>query len=100
MTTDGLPPGFGPNDPTASDRSESEYAACDFKITEHSPTPDGTALPWILIQVDAPGLKVLRAGDAFLGLEFREGVTFEDAKRLAHEMDRLISGISCTKFVT
>jgi hypothetical protein len=70
-------------------------------VTEHPPrgTPP-QAPPWIMVQIDEPGLKVLRGGNAFLAFEFRDGVTLEDASGLAREMDRMIEGISCTKFTT
>lgn len=101
MPSNELPAGFGPNDPTAHTQAETEFAVCDFKITQFSPTPDAPdGLPWIWIRTDDPGLSVLKYGDAFLGLQFKSGVTFEDAKRLANEMDRMIEGIACTKFVT
>jgi len=96
-----LPPGFGPNDPTAFDRAETDYSTCGFTVKEHAPrgTPP-QADPWIMVETDSLGLKVLRAGDAFLGLECREGVTLEEASGLAHEMHRLLVGITCTKFIT
>lgn len=100
MSTE-LPPGFGPNDPTAYDRAETDYSPCGFAAREH--VPHGTppqADPWIMVETDSPGLKVLRAGDAFLGFECRDGVTLEEASRLAHEMHRLLVGIRCTKLIT
>ena len=42
-----------------------------------------------MIEEDSPGLPVLTAGSAFLGLEFREGVTFEEAKDLTAQIPGL-----------
>lgn len=101
MSQDQLPPGFGANDPTAHDRAETEVAPVGFKISEHTPAPgEADSTPWIWVQVEPPGLEALKSGDAFLGFEFRPGVSFEEGKRLAHEMDRLLLSITCTKFIT
>lgn len=101
VSTQELPPGFGPNDRTAPDRAETDYAPCGFKLGEHHPHGNPPqADPWIMVQIDDPGLKVLRSGNAYLGFEFRDGVSIEDTSRLAREMDRLLVGVSCTKFIT
>lgn len=101
MRNDEMPPGFGPNDSTAGDRAENEYARATFHVEENRPHADGTeAEPWISILLDEPGLKVLRPGDASLGLECRRGVTLAEATRLAEEMRRLLAGISYLKFIT
>ena len=47
-----------------------------------------------------PGLPVLRFGDAFLGLRFRDDVSFADAQRFTAEMRRMFDTLSYTKFVT
>ena len=96
-----MPPGFGPNDPTARDRAETEHASATFATSEYPPAPGATeSIPWIWIQVDNPGLKVLKGGDAFLGLTCREGVTFEEIEALTKQMRDLLEGITCTKFIT
>lgn len=101
MSDSALPPGFGANDPTAHDRADTTHATVGFKLTEHPPRPgESESTPWIMVEVDAPGLPVLKAGDAFLGFEFRPGVSFQDAQILAAQMDRMLVSISCTKFIT
>ena len=100
MSTE-LPPGFGPNDPTAPEQIENDYAPCGFKVCEYAPHGNPpTADPWIWIQFREPGLKVLRGGDSILRLECRDGVSIREVDRLAHEMDRLLIGITCAKSLT
>ncbi len=97
MSDSGLPDGFGPDDPTAGDRAETEHARVGFTFKEHPPRGETF---WVSVEPDVPGLSVLKRGDAFLGLEFREGISFEQARAFAHEMERMFSHISYTKFIT
>jgi hypothetical protein len=55
---------------------------------------------WIWIEEGCPGLPVLVAGDAYLGLVFREGVTFEEAKDLTGRRHRMLAVLTYTKFIT
>lgn len=100
MAHNELPPGFRPGDATAGDRAETDYTAATFSVKEHPPLPGEEPPAWIMVEPNGPGLKVLRGGDAFLGLECREGVTLAEATKLASDLRRLVVGISCTKFVT
>ena len=97
MADTNLPDGFGPTDPTAGDRAYTDEAACSFTFKEG---PDEGRPLWVMIEQAPPGLPVLQAGDAFLGLTFKESVSFDEARRLAREMDRMLCGISYTKFIT
>jgi hypothetical protein len=91
-----LPEGFRPGDPTARDQSSTDEARVSFKFVEGR----GGGTPRVLLEVDEPGLPALQRGDSFLGLHFREGVTFEEARAFAHQMDRLLDSISHTTFIT
>ena len=90
-----FPEGLGPDDPTAGDRADTHHATVSFALKEG---PRGE--PWIMIEEDQPGLPVLKHGDVFLGLEFREGVSFEEAQRFTAEMRRMLGVLSYTKFDT
>lgn len=94
---DELPEGFRPNDPTASDRATTDRTPVTFTLKEDG--NKGRPL-WIMIEQDSPGLPVLTAGDAFLGLVFREGVTFEEAKGMAAQMRRMLACLTYTKSIT
>lgn len=101
MTDNRMPPGFGPNDPTAPDRAVTEYADASFDTSEHAPPAEGEeSHPWIWAVIEEPGLSLLKRGDAFLGLQCREGVSVPEVAALAREMRRLLCGVSCTRFVT
>jgi hypothetical protein len=92
---DELPPGFGPDDPDAGDSAFTEHTSVSFTIKEG---PSGQL--WVLFEEGEPGLPVLKFGDAFLGLVFREGISFADAKQFTAEMRRKFDTLSFTKFVT
>lgn len=90
-----LPDGFRPNDPTARDRAETHRARVVFTIAEYG---DGT--PWIMLKPREQTLPVLQRGDGFLGLEFRNGVTMEEAQRFVEEMRRMLTAVTHTHFLT
>ncbi len=90
-----MPDGLGPTDRTAGDRAYTDHTEVSFTLKEH-----GRGEPWITLEPDAPGLPVLNPGDAFLGLQFRDGVTFAEAQRFVGEMNRMLVVLSYTKFVT
>ena len=94
MTSD-YPEGLGPNDPTAGDRAHTDHTGVSFKLCEH-----GHGEPWVMFEQDAPGLPVLKWGDAFLGLQFRPEIPFEKAQEFTKEMRRMFDTLSCTKFDT
>jgi hypothetical protein len=93
--SDELPEGFRPDDATAPDRASTDHTDATFTLKEHG---DGT--PWVMIEPYQPGLSVLSRSDSFLGLEFRDGVTFAEAQALAGEIRRMLRGISHTRFLT
>jgi len=89
------PEGLGPNDPTAGDRAHTDHTGVRFTLKE-----GGGGESWVMLEEDPPGLPVLRFGDAFLGLHFRSDVSFADAQRFAHEMERMFDTLAYTKFDT
>ena len=94
---DELPERFRPNDPTASDRATTDRTNVTFTLKEGG----DKGLPlWITIEEYAPGLPVLTAGNGHLGLVFREGVTFEEAKGMAAQMRRMLACLTYTKLIT
>lgn len=90
-----FPAGLGPNDPTAGDRAYTDHTDVSFTLKEGS-----QGQPWIMIEEELPGLPILKPGDAFLGLRFRDEVSFTDAQRFTSELRRMIDSISYTKFIT
>ena len=90
-----FPDGLGPDDPTAGDRAHTDHADVSFTIKEAS-----RGEPWVMFELEAPGLPVLKYGDAFLGLQFRDGIRFEDAKTFVREMNRMFDVIAYTRFDT
>lgn len=95
MSDHNLPEGFRPDDPTAHDKAHTDHADVVFALKESA---DGT--PWIMLEPRGPGLPVLKAGDAHLGLTFREGVSFKEAESLTAEMQSRLQGVSYMKFIT
>ncbi len=55
---------------------------------------DGT--PWLMANFHKPGLSCVKGND-FLGLEFRDGVTFEQAKEFRSTLHKIVKGMSLTK---
>jgi len=64
-----LPPGFGPRDRTPPDRAHTDHTRTTSTLKEF-----GHGEPWVMIEEDKPGLPVLKAGDAFLGIQFRSEI--------------------------
>jgi hypothetical protein len=62
-----------------------------FEIKEFG---DGT--PWLMANFDAPGLSCIKGSD-FLGLEFRDGVTFQQASEFRSLLHKMVKGVSFTK---
>ncbi len=93
---DDMPEGFRPDDPTAADQAESDFARFTFSAKEGRPV--GT---WkIQLEPYDESLKVLRPGNAFLMLHLRDDVDQRTAQELAQQLSSLVHGISCTKFTT
>ena len=63
-----------------------------FELKEFA---DGT--PWLMANFENPGLSCIKRND-FLGLEFRDGVTFDQAKEFRSMLHKMVKGISFTKF--
>jgi hypothetical protein len=55
---------------------------------------DGT--PWLMVNFDRPGLSCIKGND-FLGLEFRDGVTFGQASECRSLLHKKVKGMSFTK---
>lgn len=68
-----------------------ERATGLFTVKEHR---DGT--PFIMVELDAPGLKALQGG--FLSLELRNGTSMEQAKALAGLLNAQVGEIGHTRF--
>lgn len=92
---EGLPEGFGPDDPTAGDEAHTDETGVSFTLKE---TWNGR--PWMMIEEDEPGLPVLKYGDAHLGIHFRDGVPFIEAQRFAIQMGDMLDTLTYTKFDT
>lgn len=89
------PEGLGPNDPVAPDRAHTDHSRVSFTIKEYS-----HGEPWVIFEDTEPGLPVLKAGNAFLGLDFRPEIPFQEAEQFVREMRRMFDTISYTKFDT
>ncbi len=74
-----------------STKASTDHAPCTFTVKEYG---DGT--PWIMFEMDSPGLPAL--GDGFIGLRFRPDVTFEQAAEIARTLRDHFEGISHTRF--
>jgi hypothetical protein len=55
---------------------------------------DGT--PWLMVNFDSPGFSCIKGND-FLGVEFRDGVTFEQANEFRAQLHKMVKGMSFTK---
>jgi hypothetical protein len=71
------------------ERSRTDRADVVFVATEY---PDGT--PWILLEPSGPTLAVLKERHAHLGLEFRDGVSLQEAERFAAQMRAKLRGVT------
>jgi hypothetical protein len=101
MSDSDLPEGFRREDPTAHDQATTDACGVSFSVKESAPIGNADyAQPWLMIELDGSGLPVLKAGDSFLGLSCRYGTTIQEAEQLARDMNRLLSDISHTKFIT
>jgi hypothetical protein len=89
-----LPDGFRDGDQLSGDKAYTDQARVSFTIKEG---PRGE--PKIMLEM-GEGLPVLTYGDAFLMLHFRPGVTLEEAMDVVETMNRTLSDITYTKFIT
>ena len=72
-------------------KSTTERKSYHFKITEFG---DGT--PWIMLEPRDGNLAPFKNG--FLGFDFREGITFEEAKEFARLMNEYLGDTAYTQF--
>jgi hypothetical protein len=70
-------------------QSATEHANCTFSVSEHR-----DAHPWIMIETDRPGLRILANG--FIGLQMRDEMSFDDAAKLAELLRDNVVAISYT----
>lgn len=75
-----------------STNAKTDHAPCTFTLKEYG---DGT--PWVMVEFHEPGIPAV--GDGFLGLTFREGITFERAQEIARELRDNFQGMSHTRFL-
>jgi len=68
-----------------------EHSDAVFELKEY-----GGGEPWIMVNFDKPGLSCV--GDNMLGLQFRDGVTFEQAEEFRSLLHKMMRGMSYTKF--
>ena len=68
-----------------------EHSDVVFELKEH-----GDGEPWLLAAFDNPGLSCVKGND-MLGLQFRDGVTFEQAKHFRSLLHKMVKGMSYTK---
>lgn len=77
-----------------STKAKTEHAQCIFAVKEYD---DGT--PWIMVEPRrAPDNSLFTNG--FIGLTLRPGVSFEQAKEIARELNENFEGISYTQFLS
>lgn len=96
-----MPDGFGPDDPPAPDQAETtKMVKVGFKLTENAPSNPPTPEPWIMIELAEPGTVALGLPDGMLGLQFDPKASMEEASRLRQDLDRLVSHISFTPWLT
>lgn len=69
--------------------SKTERASYVFTIKEYS---DGT--PWIMFEPSDENLESI--GQGFLGFDFRDDVSFEEAQKIAELLRNKISSVSFT----
>ena len=92
MANDDLPEGFRSGDPTARPRTEHDTTEVKFALSEHA---DGVHF-FVMFEESSPGLQILKAGAAFLALEFRDQVSFAEAQALVTEMNEKLHAVSYT----
>jgi hypothetical protein len=68
-----------------------EHSDVVFELKEY-----GGGEPWLLAAFDKPGISCVKGND-MLGLEFRDGVTFVQAKEFTTLLHKFVKGISYTK---
>jgi hypothetical protein len=68
-----------------------EHSDVVFELKEY-----GGGEPWLLATFDDPGLSCIKGND-MLGLQFRDSVTFEQAKEFRSLLHKMIKGMTYTK---
>lgn len=74
-----------------STQAKTDHTRCTFTLKEYG---DGT--PWVMVEFYEPGIPALSNGH--IGLTFREGVTFEQAREITHALRDNFQGMSHTHF--
>lgn len=72
-------------------KSKTERAYYVFAIKQYA---DGT--PWIMLEQSGENLSILDQG--FLGLDFKEGISFEEAQKIAELLEDKIDTVKFTSF--
>ncbi len=78
-------------------QADTYYSSVESKLSEHAPGPGKTNSHWWLMLSTArdwfPG-----AGDSYLGLQFKRDASQRDAEAFEKLFDRIVEGVSFTKF--
>jgi hypothetical protein len=69
-----------------------EHSNLVFELKEYS-----NGEPWLMLAFDEPGLSCVKGND-FLGLEFRDSVTFKEAEEFRSLLHKMVKGMSLTRF--
>ena len=77
-----------------STKAKTDHMQCIFAVKEYD---DGT--PWIMVEPRrTPNNSLLKNG--FIGLTLCPGISFEQAKEIARELNENFEGISHTQFLS
>lgn len=72
-----------------------ERTDCTFNISEHVSKDGKISEPWMMVETEGEEIQLLKNG--FIGFDFREGVSFEEALEIEKLLEDKISAISFTK---
>jgi hypothetical protein len=78
-----------------SSQARTYHSRVESKLSEHAPPPKHTW--WLAIHTDKGWLP--RIGDGFLGLQFKDNVTQEEAQAFEKMFDKMVAGVSYTEFL-
>ena len=88
-----LPEGFRPGDRVAREQAHTDRTGVTFTLKEGA--LEGRPLS-VMIEEDEPGLPILKDGNAFLMLRFRDEVPFDVAEKFVTNMRDKLESIACT----
>jgi hypothetical protein len=80
-----------PLTPLDGEESRTEAIGVDFTVKEGV-----RGEPWILIEMNPPGLPAIDASSAVFGLHFRSDVSFREGRAFVDEMKRMLNAMSIT----